>query len=118
MASQRASDFTKLLADLSLQASNPNFESPTIRDVVENIHSATKEPEGFTYAEVDAGGVEAMWCIPECAAPGAVVVHTHMGGSVPMSMHSDRRAAAHIAQATGVTSLVLNFRRAPEHARL
>jgi acetyl esterase/lipase len=38
-----------------------------------------------------------------------------MGGSVLMSMHSDRKAAAHIAKAAGVRSLVLNFRRSPEH---
>ena len=115
MASQQAADYTKFLADLSLRASNPNFELTTIRDVAENIHVATKEPEGVTYAEVDAGGVEAMWCIPEGAAPDAAILHTHMGGSVLMSMHSDRKAAAHIAKATGVRSLVLNFRRSPEH---
>lgn len=115
MASQQAAEFTKFLADLSLRASKPNFEVPTIRDVVENIHVATKEPEGVTYAEVDAGGVEAMWCIPEGATPDAAILHTHMGGSVLMSMHSDRKAAAHIAKATGVRSLVLNFRRSPEH---
>ena len=115
MASQQAVDFKNFLADLSRRAANPNFDLSAIRDVTENIHVATKEPEGVTYAEVDAGGVEAMWCIPEDAAPDAAIVHTHMGGSVLMSMHSDRKAAAHIAKAAGVRSLVLNFRRSPEH---
>jgi acetyl esterase/lipase len=115
MASQQAVDFKNFLADLSRRAANPNFDLSAIRDITENIHVATKEPEGVTYAEVDAGGVEAMWCIPEDAAPGAAIVHTHMGGSVLMSMHSDRKAAAHIAKAAGVRSLVLNFRRSPEH---
>ena len=64
---------------------------------------------------MDAGGVEALWCIPDGAASDAVLVHTHMGGSVLMSMHSDRKAAAHIAKAAGARSLVLNFRRSPEH---
>src|SRR5262249_45690805 len=31
------------------------------------------------------------------------------------SMHSDRKAAAHIAKAAGTRSLVINFRRSPEH---
>ena len=31
------------------------------------------------------------------------------------SMHSDRKAAAHIAKPAGVRSLVLNYRRSPEH---
>jgi monoterpene epsilon-lactone hydrolase len=115
MASQQAVDFTNFLADLSRRASNPNFELSTVRDVAENIHLATKEPEGVTYAEVDAGGVEALWCVPDGAASDAVLVHTHMGGSVLMSMHSDRKAAAHIAKAAGARSLVLNFRRSPEH---
>jgi hypothetical protein len=43
------------------------FDPATIRDIVESAHIATKEPEGVTYAEVDAGGVEVLWCIP---APG------------------------------------------------
>ena len=42
-------------------------------------------------------------------------LHTHMGGSVLMSVHSDRKAAAHIAKAADARSLVLNFRRSPKH---
>ena len=38
-----------------------------------------------------------------------------MGGSVITSMYSDRKAAAHLAKAAGVRSLVVNFRRSPEH---
>jgi acetyl esterase/lipase len=38
-----------------------------------------------------------------------------MGGTVVGSMHSDRKAAAHVAKAAGVPSLVLNYRRSPEH---
>ncbi|OBG28729.1 alpha/beta hydrolase [Mycobacterium sp. 852002-51057_SCH5723018] len=115
MASKQAVEFADFLADIGRRVSNPNFELETIRDVIENIHLATKEPEGVTYAEVDAGGVEALWCIPVDSDPESVLLHTHMGGSVLMSMHSDRKAAAHIAKAAGAWSLVLNFRRSPEH---
>jgi acetyl esterase/lipase len=38
-----------------------------------------------------------------------------MGGTVVASMYSDRKAAAHLAKAAGVPSLVLNYRRSPEH---
>ncbi|WP_197745597.1 alpha/beta hydrolase fold domain-containing protein [Mycobacterium parmense] len=103
------------MADLGRRASNPNFELETIRDVIENIHVASKEPEGVTYAEVDAGGVEALWCIPADSDPQSVLLHAHLGGSVLMSMHSDRKVAAHIAKAAGARSLVVNFRRSPEH---
>jgi acetyl esterase/lipase len=79
------------------------------------MHLATKEPEGVSYAEVTAGGVEALWCIPADSDPDAVLLHSHLGGTVVASMHSDRKAAAHLARAAGVRALVLNYRRAPEH---
>jgi acetyl esterase/lipase len=115
MASKRAVDFAEFLAEIGRRSSNVNFDLETIRDVTENIHLATKEPEGVTYAEVDAGGVEALWCIPVDGDPESVLLHTHMGGSVLMSMHSDRKAAGHLAKAAGARSLVLNYRRSPEH---
>lgn len=115
MASPQAVEFANFYADLSRRSSNPDFDLSTVRDVIETMHLATKEPEGVTYAEVDAGGVEALWCIPNDSDSDRVLLHNHMGGSVLTSMHSDRKAAAHIAKAAGVRSLVLNFRRAPEH---
>jgi len=115
MLSKQAVEFAEFYADLGRRASNPNFDLSTIRDVTENIHMATKEPEGVTYTEVDAGGVNALWCIPVDSDPKSVLLHTHMGGSVFMSMHSDRKAAGHIAKAAGAQSLVVDFRRSPEH---
>jgi acetyl esterase/lipase len=38
-----------------------------------------------------------------------------MGGSVFTSMHCDRKPAAHIAKAARIRSLVINYRRSPEH---
>lgn len=49
------------------------------------------------------------------ADPESVLLHSNMGGSVLMSMHSDRKAAGHLAKAAGARSLVLNYRRSPEH---
>jgi epsilon-lactone hydrolase len=114
MASYQAVEFANFLAELRERSSNPDLDLPTIRDIVESIHLATKEPEGVTYAQVDAGGVEALWCIPIGSGSDAVLLHNHMGGGVVTSMHSDRKAAAHIAKAAGVRSLVLDYRRAPE----
>jgi hypothetical protein len=91
MASQRAVDFKNFLADLSPRAGNPNFDLSAIRDVAENRHIATNEPEGVTCTEADAGGVEAMWCIPEEAVSDAAIMHTHVRGSVLMSMHPNER---------------------------
>jgi acetyl esterase/lipase len=115
MASQQATEFANFLASLSRNSTTPDSPLTAVRHAAESIHQASREPEGVTYAEVDAGGVEALWCIPTDSAPDAVLLHTHMGGSVLMSMHSDRKAAAHLAKAAGARSLVLNFRRSPEH---
>ena len=114
MTSHQAVEFADFFADLRDRSSNPDLDLATVRDIAETIHLATKEPEDVTYAEVDAGGVEALWCIPADSDPDAVLLHNHMGGGVLTSMHSDRKAAAHIAKAAGMRSLVLNYRRAPE----
>ena len=115
MASTQAKEFADFLDGLRTRFSNPGLDLATQRDIVETMHLATKEPEGVSYAEVTAGGVEALWCIPADSDPDAVLLHSHLGGTVVASMHSDRKAAAHLARAAGVRSLVLNYRRAPEH---
>ncbi|MER5216165.1 alpha/beta hydrolase [Streptomyces sp. NPDC002838] len=86
-----------------------------VRDIVDSYQRASTEPEGVSYAEVDAGGVPALWAIAEGAAPDKALLHFHFGGSVTASMYSDRKAAGHIAKAAGVRSLVVDFRLAPEH---
>lgn len=115
MASTQAKEFADFLDGLRTRFSKPGLDLATQRDIVETMHLATKEPEGVSYAEVTAGGVEALWCIPADSDPDAVLLHSHLGGTVVASMHSDRKAGAHLARAAGVRSLVLNYRRAPEH---
>jgi hypothetical protein len=72
MASEQAVQFANFFAALRARSSNPDLDLPTIRDVVETMHLATKEPKGVTYAEEDAGGVEALWCIPAGSGPDRV----------------------------------------------
>jgi monoterpene epsilon-lactone hydrolase len=115
MASNEAIEFADFLATLRTRSSDPRLDLLTIRDIIESVHLATKEPEDVTYAEANVGGVEALWCVPAGSDDSAVLLHNHMGGTVVASMHSDRKAAAHIAKAAGVPALVLNYRRSPEH---
>jgi epsilon-lactone hydrolase len=115
VASTEAVEFADFLAALRSRASDPHVDLATLRDIVESLHLATKEPEGVSYVEQHVGGVEALWCIPAGSDDSAVLLHNHMGGTVVASMHSDRKAAAHIAKAAGVPALVLNYRRSPEH---
>jgi monoterpene epsilon-lactone hydrolase len=115
MTSNESREFSQSWAALRERMSDPDLDLATIRDIVETVHIAAKEPEGVTYAEVDAGGVEALWCVPANSEPRTVLLHNHMGGSVVTSMHCDRKPAAHIAKAAGMRSLVVNYRRSPEH---
>jgi acetyl esterase/lipase len=115
MASSQATELANFLTWLRARTSDPQVDLQTIRDIMETVHLATKEPEGVHYIEQYVGGTEALWCVPIDSDDGAVLLHNHMGGTVVGSMHSDRKAAAHIAKAAGVPSLVLNYRRSPEH---
>lgn len=100
-------------ADLS--ARWPTDDIAMQRDLAERLHMLATEPEGVTYAEVDAGGVPALWAIPLDASPDHVLLHSHSGGSVVSSMYMDRKAVAHLAKATGARALIINYRLAPEN---
>ena len=115
MASQQLNQMNELYAPIKEWLSKPDIDLATRRDIAENAHLAASEPEGVTYAEVDASGVPALWCIPERCDPDRVLLHSHAGGTVVTSMHTDRKALGHIAKVVGARALVVNYRRSPEH---
>ncbi len=115
MTSPQATQFEEFLQSLVARIGASDQQLGTIRDISEDLHRAGAEPEGVSYAEVDANGVPAMWAIPEGASSEHALIHFHMGGSVVASMHSDRKAGGHIAKAAGVRSLIVDFRRSPEN---
>lgn len=96
-------------------AADPEMDLPTLRNLFEEWHQPTVEPENVSYAEVDADGVPAVWCIPHGAAADRVVLYTHGGGFVVGSRHTHRKLAGHLATAIGCRALVIDYRRAPEH---
>ncbi len=115
MASQQLKHMNELYASIKERVSKPGLDLATIRDIAESLHLAASEPEAVTYAEVDADGVPAVWCIPVDSNPDRVLLHSHSGGTVVTSMHTDRKAIGHIAKAVGARALVPNYRRSPEH---
>jgi monoterpene epsilon-lactone hydrolase len=115
MASVQSDHLAEVFGSVQDRLNNPNLGLPTIRDILEALGNVAKEPESVTYAEVDAGGVPALWCIPEGCDTDCVLLHCHAGGSVVFSMNSDRRAAGHLAKAAGIRALVVDFRRSPEN---
>ena len=93
----------------------PPMDLPGLRDMLESLAVLATEPEDVTYADVDADGVHAIKITPAGARTDRVIVYAHGGGCVTGSSASHRKLAAHLAKATGVTAVVPDFRRAPEH---
>jgi acetyl esterase/lipase len=96
-------------------AADPEMDLRVVREMFETGHLAAAEPEGVTYAEVDAGGIPALWCIPEDGALDRVLLYCHGGGYMVGSMHLSRKVAGHIAKAAGIRALVIDYRLAPEN---
>jgi monoterpene epsilon-lactone hydrolase len=114
MASTESDQMAEFFANVAART-RVDLDPVTRRDILERMHLCGTEPEGVTYAEVDAGGVPAMWCIPADYDEDSVLMWNHAGGSVVFSMHSDRKLAGHLAKAAGVRALVVDFRRSPEN---
>ena len=102
MASEQSDHLAEVLGAAQDRLRNPDLGLPTVRDICEALGALAKEPEGVTYAEVDAGGVPALWCIPRGCDTDSVLLHCHAGGTVVFSMNSDRKAAGHLAKAAGI----------------
>ena len=77
MASKQLKLMNDLYASIKERVSKPGLDLATNRDIVENLHLAAAEPEAVTYAEVDADGVPALWCIPQGSDPARVLLHSH-----------------------------------------
>lgn len=105
-----------LYADWSeIMATTPDLTMRLFRSIFDEWHQPTTEPTDVTYAEETVGGVPGIWCRPIGADASKVLLYTHGGGFAVGSAASHRKLAAHFAKALGVTSFVLDYRRAPEH---
>ena len=94
---------------------NPNLTILNLRSMFDEWGQPALEPENVSYKSDHAGGVEAIWALPAGADTSRVIVYTHGGGFAVGSADSHRKMAGHLAKALGVTSVVLHYRRAPEH---
>jgi monoterpene epsilon-lactone hydrolase len=96
-------------------AGTPDLTMRLFRSIFDEWGQPTAEPTDVTYAEETVGGVPGIWCRPIGADSSKVLLYTHGGGFAVGSAASHRKLAAHVAKALGVTSFVLDYRRAPEH---
>lgn len=87
------------------------------RLLLEELGSVGAEPTNVTYEEIQCPGTvrPAIWCKPVDASSSHVIMYFHGGGYVAGSPSSLRRTAAHLAKAACCYSLVIDYRKAPEH---
>ena len=96
-------------------AANPAMGIADLRGLFDEWQQPTLEPEGVTYKSDTVAGVEAIWALPLDADTRKVILYTHGGGFAVGSAASHRKLAGHLARHLGVTAVVLDYRRAPEH---
>jgi epsilon-lactone hydrolase len=102
-------DWTEIIS------TTPDLTTRLFRSIFDEWHQPTREPEDVTYREDTVGGVPGIWTLPTGADTSQVLLYLHGGGFAVGSASSHRKLAGHMAKALGVTSFVLDYRRAPEH---
>jgi epsilon-lactone hydrolase len=93
---------------------DPNMTIADLRDLFDEWHLPTLEPENVTYRSGSAAGVDVLWVLPVGADKTKVIIYTHGGGFAVGSSASHRKLVGHLAKHLGVTAVVLDYRRAPE----
>ena len=96
-------------------AANPGLTIADLRSLFDEWHQPTLEPEGVTYKSDRFSGIDAIWALPQGADFKQVILYTHGGGFAVGSADSHRKLAGHLAKQLGVTAVVIDYRRAPEH---
>lgn len=108
---------------LALQAAQKDAPQPSLAEqranfelLVENyIGHPVPLPEGTRIESVDVDGLPAEWIHPPEASADHVVLYLHGGGYVVGSLKSHRDLVARLATASGLRSLLFEYRLAPEH---
>jgi epsilon-lactone hydrolase len=117
MGIESESDFLRALyrSWSERMAANPGLTIADLRSLFDEWHQPTLEPEGVAYKSDVLAGVEGVWALPLGSDPKKVIVYTHGGGFAVGSSASHRKLASHLAKHLGITAIVIDYRRAPEH---
>ena len=97
MASKQLKLMNDLYASIKERVSKPGLDLAANRDIVENLHLAAAEPEAVTYAEVNADGVPALWCIPQGSDPARVCCTATPQTGKPAPRYKAASTPAHAA---------------------
>jgi acetyl esterase/lipase len=74
-----------------------------------------KIPQNIQRKEQTIDGIKSEWLIPAEANPEKLILYVHGGGYVSGSCNDHRGFVSKFAQYTGVTTLIFEYRLAPEH---
>ncbi len=72
-------------------------------------------PAGVTRETVTADGVRCEWLIPEHSSGDSVLLYLHGGGFVYGMTNMHREMVGQLARLTGLRTLMVDYRLAPEH---
>lgn len=97
-------------------AARPDMPLEDVRALFDQWGDVTAEPEGVSYEDADIDGMAALWAIPEKASVGCALLCFHGGGYALGSIQSHRKLYGHFARAFGCPAVIIDYRRAPEHA--
>jgi len=90
-------------------------EPAALRAKMNRMSAKTGAPAAGVRAEkVNAGGVPAEWLLPEGNSQGALL-YLHGGGYIVGSIDTHRSLASRIAKESGLRTLIIDYRLAPEH---
>jgi acetyl esterase/lipase len=116
MASQQAQAIKAMLIEFGQQREAAG--EVTLEEMRQNSSAFGEfatEPDGVVWEPVDAGGVPAIWAIPEGGADDRVVQYVHGGGYILMSADVYKRFTGHLAKAVGCRVLNVDYGLAPEN---
>jgi monoterpene epsilon-lactone hydrolase len=88
---------------------------PERRKRLDDIGSVWPVADDVKLATVDIGGVEGEWSIVPGSDPSRVFIFFHGGGYCSGSIVSHRRMVTEAGRATGIRTLAVAYRLAPEH---
>jgi epsilon-lactone hydrolase len=92
-----------------------SFSVFNFREDVARATRKIKMPNGVTTKKQKINTIAAEWIIPEKATEGKVLLYIHGGGFISGSCHTHRAIVGKFASGSQLTSLVFDYRLAPEH---
>jgi acetyl esterase/lipase len=94
---------------------NKKYTPQEMRARAEQMHWIFRVHRDVKVTPISAGTVPAEWLLPKVATGDATILYIHGGAWYMCSPRTHRGMVSHIAQASGVRALSIDYRLAPEN---